>query len=404
MEMTPSEISGFNSNIVDKMDSASGREKTAAGLGTWTRDRLREVCVVDKILTPRDITPADCQVSLNHDTLIRIENIEPESRALAITYRGMPTAKFIRAPRYAIPFYMIASDMIEKTEEELMAYRDMPLTRIIEDNIIKDMQEIKDWTTQNYFETSVQAMQYDAYGGTFTSLLGTTYNNAGTLKVSVFKGRNAVARAVALAADDFVNQPLIKPDFVTMRKAFSDFNRDTTATGGRSRRLELDKILITKTDFEDLNNFTLQDLGDRVTGEVVENGWKHATVLGIKFIVTIKTDIFKPGTVWGFCSEEFLGKSYVLQRAKFYVDKVMNVIKWASWMHVGAGIGNVAGIIKLELFSGSVVPTATTTGYEVELPLARDRLFSKNNKVDESQTPGYPAVLGLGTGTVPALY
>ncbi len=402
MEMTPSEVSSFNSSILDRMDSASGKEKTAAGLGSWTRDRLREVCVVDSILTPKDINPSDCQVALGHDTLIRIEDAEPESRAGAITYRGMPAAKWIKASRYAIPFYMIASDMIEKNEEELMAYRTMPLTRIIEDNIIKDMQEIKDWTTQVYFESAVQGMQYEAYGQTFTALRGTTYNNAGVLKHSVFKGRNAVARAVALATNDFEIQPIIKPDFVTMRKAMSDFNRGSTPTGGRSRRLELDKILITKTDFEDLNNFTLQDLGDRVTGEVIENGWKHATVMGLKFTVTIKTDIFKPGNVWGFCTEEFLGKSYILQKAKFYVDKVMNVIKWASWMHVGAGLGNIAGVIKLELFGGSVVPTATDTGFEVVMPLAKDSLFTKNNKIDESQTPGYPAV--LQPGTVPALY
>lgn len=395
-EYSPAEISSFNSSIMEKMDQGSGREKVASVLGTWTRDRLREVCAVDKILTPRDITPADCQVSLNHDTLVRIENIEPESRALAITYRGMPTAKFIRAPRYAIPFYMIASEMIQKTEEELMAYRDMPLTRIVEDNVIKDMQEIKDWTTLNHFEACVQAMQYDAYGGAFTALRASTYATA--TKHSVFKGRNAVLRGL----DDFVINPLIKPDLVTMRKALSDFNRTSVSTGGRSRRLELDKILITKTDFEDMNNFTLQDLGDRVTGEVVENGWKSPTIMGIKFITTIKTDIFKPGNIWGFTSEEFLGKSYVLQRAKFYVDKVMNVIKWASWMHVGVGIGNVAGVIKLELFGGSVVPTATDVGFEVVMPLSKDNLFSKNNKVDESQTPGYPAV--LLPGTVPALY
>jgi len=396
------DIQTVNNGIMNGLDSSSGREKVASGLGTWTRDRLREVCVVDKILTPRDITPADCQRSLNHDTLIRIEDMEPQSKAMPITYRGMPTASFIRASRYAISFYMIASEMIEKTEEELMAYRDMPLTRIIEDNIIKDMQEIKDWTTLQHFESAVQAMQYDAYGNTFTAMRGTTYNNAATLKVSVFKGRNAVSRAVALAADDFQNQPLIKPDLVTLRKAFSDFNRGSTPTGGQSRRLQLDKILITQTDFEDLNNFTLQDLGDRVTSEIIENGWKHPTVMGIKFIVTSKTDIFKPGNIWGFCSEEFLGKSYVLQKAKFYVDKVMNVIKWASWMHVGVGIGMVAGIIKLELFSGSVVPTQTDIGFEVEMSLAKDRLFGKNNKIDESQTPGYPS--SLLAGTIPSLY
>jgi hypothetical protein len=182
---------------------------------------------------------------------------------------------------------MIASDMIEKTEEELMAYRDMPLTRIVEDNVIKDMQEIKDWTTLNHFEACVQAMQYDAYGGAFTALRASTYATA--LKHSVFKGRNAVLRGL----DDFVINPLIKPDLVTMRKALSDFNRTSVATGGRSRRLELDKILITKTDFEDMNNFTLQDLGDRVTGECVNVGdsVKLWVTLGVSEAVGLKLKV-----------------------------------------------------------------------------------------------------------------
>lgn len=387
MELSLADIQNYNTKTLDNMDDPIGRQKIASIYGTYTRDRLREECAVDKILPPRDITPQDCQVSLNHDTLVRIEYMEPESPgAMTITYRGIPEARWIRAPRYAIPFYMIASRMVEKNEEELMAYRDVPLTKIVEDQIVKDMQEIKDRTTLLHFETAVQEMQRLANGGTVTALLTSTYATA--IKVSVLKGKNTVLRGL----DDFQINPIIKPDIVEMRKLLASYRPGTTALNGRLGRLKLSQILISVPDFEDVNNWTLQDMGDRVTSETVENGWKQPVLIGVKYIATAKVDIFKPGNVWGFTEPEFIGKSFILQRAKFYVDKVMNVIKWASWMHVGVGIGNVSSIIKLELYGGNVAPgtagNAKTAGFEVVEPLAEKDLFKNNNKVDLGSTAG----------------
>ena len=125
------------------LDTPQGKEKLAAVGGAFIRDKLRENSFARKILPPKTVTRADMQVSVNHDTLVYIDEIEPNSKAMSMTFRGQPSARMISGPRYAIPVFTISSEKFEKTEQELLAYR-MPITRVIEDNAVKDIQEIED--------------------------------------------------------------------------------------------------------------------------------------------------------------------------------------------------------------------------------------------------------------------
>ena len=108
---------------------------------------------------------------------------------------------------------------------------------------------------------------------------------------------------------------------------------------------------------------------------------------------TIKTNILRPGNIYGFAAPEFIGDAYVLNDTKFYIDKIMNLITWASWIDIGVGIGNIASMCKLELYSGSVTPgldsgsnAVTDTGYQIKLPVAEDELDEVNNRADEGLT------------------
>jgi hypothetical protein len=188
----------LNDMFSQKLDSAEGKEKIAQMGSVYIRDRLREVCFVDKIIPPEPVTRTDCQRSVNHDTLVKIVDIEPQSRAMTLTFRGQPTARFIRAPRAEVPFYTISSEKFEKTEQELLAY-EMPITKIIEDNSVKDMQEIKDREFLRHCESAVQAMQKDANAGSYTALHASTYSGS-VVKKSVIKGIGAISAG----ADDFV--------------------------------------------------------------------------------------------------------------------------------------------------------------------------------------------------------
>ena len=62
---------------------------------------------------------------------------------------------------------------------------------------------------------------------------------------------------------------------------------------------------------------------------------------------------------------EFFGRFYILNQTKFYIDKIANLITWQSWEDIGMGIGNIASVVKLELYAGSCSPGSgqQDTGY-----------------------------------------
>ena len=360
----------LNALFTQKLDSTEGREKTAQYGGLYIRDKLREVAFSRKILPPQQITRNECQRSVNHDTLVRIVDIEPESRAMAITFRGEPDARYIRAARYEIPFHTIASEVFEKTEQELMAY-EMPITKVIEDNTVKDIQAIEDREFLIHVEACIQALQLEANAGVATAF-NRTRVNAGTVAIaSVVKGELAL---IAGGSDDFTVHPVQRPDFVNLFKLMD----------GNELKGEL--LLLTEVDADDILQWTVEDFGDKIQSETAVEGYKYNTVLGRKVIRTIKTKILRAGNIYLFTAPEFFGRFYILNQTKFYIDKKANVISWQSWEDIGMGIGNIAAVRKLELYRGSVTPGATDTGFAARLPLAEEDLYGQNNRADQGLT------------------
>jgi hypothetical protein len=352
----------------ERLDSREGKDKIAELGGSFIRDRLREVSFARHILPPEQVTRADCQRSTKHDTLVKIVDVEPQSKAMSIDFRGQPTARMVRGPRAEIAFFTISSEKFEKTEQELLAY-EMPITKIIEDNTVKDMQEIEDREFLRHIEAAVQALQTETNTNTTVKYNATLIRakDANAKKVSVVKG------SLALLADgtDFEVHPIQRPDFVNLFKLLD------------GNRLRAEQVLITEVDHDDVLQWTLDDNGDRIQSETVVDGYKYNTLLGRRIVRTIKTDLLRPGNIYVFTSPQFFGKFYILNNTKFYIDKIANRIMWQSWEDIGMGIVNIASVRKLELYRGSVRPTATDTGYADVLPKAEEDLGAMNNKVDK---------------------
>lgn len=356
----------LNDVFVGRLGSSEGKEKVAEYGGTYIRDKLREVAFSRQVLPPENVTKADCQRSVNHDTLVKIVDIEPESRAMAITFRGQPKARFIRAPRAEIPFFTISSEKFEKVEQELLAY-EMPITKVIEDNSVKDIQEIEDREFLIHLEAAVQALQAENNGGSTTTLNASALQGASPpVEYSVRKGE--LAREAT--TDNAYVWPVQKPDIVELYKLLD------------GRRLRAQKTLLTEREFDDLNQWTVEDFGDKITSETVVDGYKYSTLIGRAFVRTIKTDILRPGNMYVFTSPEFLGRFYILNNVKFYIDKIANRIMWQSWEDIGMGFGNISAVAKLELYSGSVTPNAVTgAGFVARTPANEDALEITNNRV-----------------------
>jgi hypothetical protein len=362
----------LNELFASHLDTESGKEKVAEFGGVYIRDRLREVSFARKILPPEQVTRADCQRSVNHDTLVKIVDIEPQSRAMPLTFRGEPTARFISAERYEIPFFTIASEKFEKVEQELLAY-EMPITKVIEDNSVKDIQEVEDFTFLQHVDACVEALYNETWGAV---AFNRTNVNAGTVTgISKVKGTLALAGA---GVDTFGLFPMQRPDVVNLMKLLN------------TNRLRGEIMLMTEPDYTDVLQWTSEDFGDKMESETAVEGYKYNTILGLRFVRTIKTDILRPGNVYLFTAPEFFGKFFILNNTKFWVDKRMNMITWASWEDIGMGLGNISAVRKLELYQGSCTPGAVTAGFAAVVPSELEDLGAVNNRAAAGLT--YPVV------------
>jgi hypothetical protein len=296
----------MNTAFSEMMDSPDGRaEVQEAGL-TYIKQKLREESFTRKIIPPVNVTKYDTQRAVDSDTVEKIVDIEPDSEAMALTFRDEPNARFIRGPRYRVPFFTISSELYEKTEEELFAY-EMPVVKVVQDNSVKDIQEEEDERFLTYCGLAV------AQTGQVIQLPGKARLDEKTMLTDLFSEIDA-------------------------------------------NRLITDKILMAQTTFNDVIGLPTEQLGDGMNSEVVKDGFSYNIILGKKLIVTTKTNLVSYGQVWSFAQQKYLGNFYILGNTKFWINKRANLLEWQAWETIGLGIGNVRGVAKLEYGEGVVTP------------------------------------------------
>jgi len=382
----------MSAGLAERLSSPDGQVKMADLSGKLIFDRLREEAFSSTILNMRPIGLDECQLSENSDTFVKMEFIEPQSRAMTMNFRGDSTAEIMRASRAFMSFYTIASQMWQKTEEEMQIYRSIPVSQILEQNTLKDMQELRDHGFLAHCEAAVQAMQKEANGGSTTTLNSTALQGGSPpVEFSVVKGesaRNAVGTPNATAL------LIQRPDFVALKQKLS------------ANRLEHAVVLISAPDLDGVDAWTLEDTGDRVQSDTYTTGFKGNMLLGLKVIKTVKTDMLRAGNVYLFTAPQFLGRFYLLNKTKFYVDKRFNRISWQAWETLGMMLLNVASVKKLELYSGDATSLDADSIRASVLPKAEGALGAKNNRVDEGvrypqvysvlPSPPSPGTMGVG--------
>lgn len=355
----------MNDAFTARIGTPDGKEKVADYAGSYIRDRLRELSFARKIVPPQQVTRADCQRSTRHDTLVKIIEIEPESRAMAITFRSQPTARFIRGQRIEAAFFTISSEIFQKNEQELLAY-EMPITKIIEENSVKDIQEIEDREFLSHVESAVQALQLEGNFNVNTPLSASQLKTTGCFETSVRKGE------LARVADtnDATVRPLQRPDIVNLRKMLT------------RNRLRAHIMLMTETDFDDVLQWTVEDFGDKVQSETTVNGYTYSTLLGLMYVRTIKTDILREGNVFVFAKPEYFGRFFILNNTKFYIDKIANMITFQAWEDISMVVANVAAVRKMELYSADANPFTNADNLLGSFtPVSEEQLGAVNNRV-----------------------
>lgn len=297
----------LNAAFSSQMDSPEGRKELTEKTLLYIKQLLREESFVRKIVPPEQVTKYDLQRDLTSDTVSKIVDIEPDSSAMALNFRGESSFKFVQGKRFSVPFFTISSEFYEKTEQELYAY-EMPIIKVIEENSVKDIQEIEDVTWINYSQAAVT--------GT-----GKILTDAGTASL---------------------NTTLLKDLFKLI-----DGDRLIATT-----------ILLNSQTWDDILTFGLQVFGDSIASKVIVDGYTYDQLLGKKLIITTKTKtvsgklLVPYAQVWIYTDPSYLGRFYLLNSTKLFVEKVADLIRWKAWEIIGIGVGNVKSIAKLEFGTG----------------------------------------------------
>lgn len=296
----------FNNLFIERLDTVEGIQKTAAGGAAFVRAKIREVGFMRRILPPESVTRADLTRSTDHDTLIKIVDIEHGSAAKAVNFASEADERYIQGKRYALPFFKIESEKFVKSEGELLAY-DYPITKVIEENSVKDIQRVEDIQGINYADAAI-----------------------------AITGKRIVSTATA-------------NDRKSMNSLFKMLDFD---------QLTADCALMNTVDFDDYMIQPATEIGSPLASEVSVDGYKHQTMMNRKVVVTNKTNIIIPGEIYAFVAPAYLGNFFILNDVKFWIKKEADLVMWKTWEYIAEGFGNIRGIAKIELAVPSPIPVA----------------------------------------------
>lgn len=294
----------FNNIFIERLDTVDGLQKMAAAGAAFVRSKIREIGFARRILPPESVTRADLTRAVDHDTLVKIVDIEHESKAKAVNFASEADERYIMGKRYQLPFFKIESEKFIKSEAELMAY-DYPVTKVIEENSVKDIQRIEDVKFIEYAEAAV-----------------------------AITGKRIVSAATAV-------------DRKEINSLFKMIDYDQLSVGC---------LLLNSVDYDDWMIQPATEIGSPLASEITSEGYKYQTLMNRKLVVTNKHDIVLPGESWAFTEPAYLGNNFILNDMKFWIKKEADLVMWKTWEYLALGFGNIKSIAKIELDVPNPIP------------------------------------------------
>lgn len=298
----------FNTLFIEKLDTTEGMQKSASAGASFVRSKIREIGFSRKILPPESVTRADAQRSTTHDTLEMVVDIEHDSKAMVVNFLGEAEESYLQGNRYAIPFFKIESQKFIKEEAELLAYN-YPITKVIEENSVKDIQAIEDSKFIEFAE------------------IGCSHTGKRLASPEVSANRKSLNSLFKMI----------------------DYDKLTVGT-----------VLMTVVDHDDFLIQPATEIGSGLASEITHGGYKYPTIMGRKLVITNKHEFVAPGEIWAFADAAYLGNFFILNDVKFWIKKEADLVMWKTWEYVAEGFGNIKGIAKLELQVPAIIPVGGT--------------------------------------------
>jgi len=295
----------INQLFIRKLQTPEGLQKLAQEGAGFIRTQLREAAFSRKIVNPTYVTQADCQRSTEHDQPVKIVDIEPDSGATILTFRGQPEARYVHGNRAEVNFFKIASDKFQKQIIEFMTY-EYNVTEVIDRNSVKDIQFQED--------------------SRFITITDAAIANSGNNVTSGVLASGAIPK-------------------VAFKNLFDILD---------GNQLKSDVILMDATMFNRLPLYPAAVAGDGFSSETMVNGYTYGKIFNRRLVVSNKSSLLTD-KIYCFTSQEYLGVFYILDDLTFWIDKNVDVVTWEAYEYIAQAIINNAACARLDIDTSTIV-------------------------------------------------
>jgi hypothetical protein len=295
-------------DMLDRYQSSPEMVKQAADtVSEFTRVKMREDGFWRKILPPLAISNDELDRQVDTDKPVRIVDKEPNSPAAAsIPFGTLPFNEYILGPRYRVMFDRIVTPRFTKDVDELRTY-DMDIRQVLSDNAIKDMLAEED------------------------------------------------GKAIAAVNSLLLGQDVIIPltGVAQWRKITGGITRETFADALKTlprtpMHLEASTVLINSITIKDVYKWGRDEIGGDLSEEILQNGFAERNLMGVRILITIKSDLVEENSIYMFADPMKLGKFFTLEDTTMYIDRKAYMLEFFAYETLGSAIGNIAAIGRVD--------------------------------------------------------
>lgn len=313
-------IAVFNDTFIDQV-KAGQMTKAAASAQSFTRNKLREDSFFEKIITPLDITNDKLDKSENPEILVKWNDREPDlAPAITVPFNTVPEAYQFRTTRFPSYFFRLVSPKIQKDVDQLRGL-DYDVRAALLEISTKDLATLVD--TQGI--------------STVDSILGLE-NTANPLN-----GMNLPQR---IKLSGGISRDNVAEAFKAMQRLRVPFG-PMQPDGGESKGV----MLMNNVTAQDFVKMSRSEVGGDLAQQMWVNGLPSETLLGVKPVYTMKSELVPDGVIYLFSSEEFFGKYYRLQPLTVFMKNEAFFLEYFQYMNISLSIGNVRGVCRVD-FNG----------------------------------------------------
>lgn len=313
---TGTEAKVYNDQFASQIEGGNVKEAAEASTG-FVRMRLREESFAEKILTPQSISNDELDKAEDPEVLLKWFDREPDvTPAKSVPFGVAPDGFEFKGTRYPIYFRRIMTDRFRKDVDKLRGY-DYDIRSVLFDLSTKEIATAVD----NHFMDLVN------------SSIGTV-NTANTL--------NGMGLPQNVTISGGITKDNLAEAFKVIQRLKVPFG-PTQKDGGEKKGI----ILTNNTTAMDLLKFNALEVGNETVQTQWKDGLPNDSLLGVKPVYTIKSDLVKDGEVFLFTEESFLGKYMKLQDLTAYMKQDAFFLEFWQYMNVGMAIGNIRGMAKI---------------------------------------------------------